>query len=209
MSSEERHDNSQLPSTLQYYEDHAEEYVDATTDIDMRTLYERFLSQLQPGARILDVGCGSGRDLRAFSERGYIAEGIEPCEKLARIAQQFSGRPVTVQDAQSLLPKGDYDGVWACASVLHVHRSEQHAVISRLILCLKPGGVLYISFKKGDRDRVAPDGRLFSDHTMESLKELVSLIPEAAILDCWESEDRTSQSGRQSWVNMLVERSHM
>jgi 2-polyprenyl-3-methyl-5-hydroxy-6-metoxy-1,4-benzoquinol methylase len=86
----------------------------------MERNYRPFLALLKPGARILDAGCGSGRDLKAFSERGYQVVGLDASELMVRLAREHSDQQVHHLAFQEVTYKEEFDGIWACASLLHV-----------------------------------------------------------------------------------------
>ncbi|RYZ42609.1 MAG: class I SAM-dependent methyltransferase [Myxococcaceae bacterium] len=169
----------------------------------MTALYEPFLATLSPGALILDVGCGSGRDSLAFLRRGFRVTALEPCEALAAHAEMLLGQPVTRQRAQKVNAEDTFDGIWACASLLHVPASETPAVLARLARALRPGGVLYVSYKLGRGERVE-DGRFFHDLTEEAVRRLLEAASFAVDV-LWVTDD--ARPGRsQRWVNALARR---
>lgn len=104
--------------TLRFYETNAEVYAEQTRGIDLAHLYKPFLKCIPRGGRILDVGCGAGRDLRRFMDDGFEAVGVDPSEKLAAIASEFSGCKVLVSGVQDLSFNQEFDGAWACASLI-------------------------------------------------------------------------------------------
>src|SRR5262249_12574588 len=157
-----------------YYEAHAPSYVDATLRIDMSELYEPFLALIPHGGRILDAGSGSGRDTLAFLEKGYQVEAFDASPALAEMSSRITGvltRVLRFQDFQSA-PR--FDAVWACASLLHVRLSEWPDVLKRLIDALNPGGALFISVKNGIGERIARDGRLFTDLDEKTARSLLA-----------------------------------
>src|SRR5258706_59421 len=112
-------------STLAYYERHAAEYAAATTPISMAAFASRFAALLPAPASVLDVGCGSGRDLRALSALGLTCTGLDLSPRLAYLAAEYSGCPVIIGDMRVLpIPDATFMGVWASASLLHLSRDE-------------------------------------------------------------------------------------
>jgi SAM-dependent methyltransferase len=126
--------------TLAYYERNAARYVGDTAGVDMAPLYEPFLALMPAGGRILDVGCGSGRDSLAFLARGYEVLAVDGSAAMVRAAAAagVSARRLRFQD---LAFESEFDGVWACASLLHVPRGEITGVVGRVARALRPGGV--------------------------------------------------------------------
>lgn len=196
----ERSGYSNVNSTIAYYEQNAEAYAASTVTTDMFDVRQAFLSCVPTGSRILDVGCGSGRDLKAFSDAGYSAEGLEPSSTMARLSASFSGCRVTCGRVQDLNSVAEFDGVWCCASLLHIVRSELPDVLGRILRVLKPQGVCFVSFKVGDGDR-EEIGRHFTDLQEPQLKSLLEHCG-GVILRSWNSPDR--RPGRSEiWVNCI------
>ncbi len=200
-----------MSQTSQYYNDHATTFFEATVGVDMGPLHARFLQNIPAGARILDAGCGSGRDARAFKDRGYQVTAFDASPELARLAAEHSGLQVQVAHFLSLpdaaqlgLPAGTlFDGIWACASLLHVARRDQPEAWSRLWRLLKPGGVVYASYKLGGGERVDHVGRSFTDAREDKLLEWLIELPGVAPKESWVTEDLRSRSGT-TWLNALV-----
>jgi SAM-dependent methyltransferase len=193
--------NSNPPSdpTVAYYDRNAKAYCEGTLGVCMDRLYKPFLALVPAGGHILDAGCGSGRDAREFLRRGYTVTAIDASAGLARVAVA----PVTVLRFEDMDWEGRFDGVWACASLLHVRRTEIDGVFARFSRALWPGGVWYMSFKPGEAEEVR-GGRLFSDYTEESLRELVGRHPLLEFVRVWVTGDvRPGQAG-QRWLNALV-----
>ena len=140
-------------STIAFYDEHADEFYAGTVGADIGELYDAFLPLLPDGARILDAGCGSGRDSRAFLDRGYEVTAFDASAALVEKASALLGRPVRRLTFQEMDYTEAFEGVWACASLLHVPRAEFDAVLARLARALVPGGVAFLSFKYGCRLR--------------------------------------------------------
>ncbi len=131
-------------STRAFYQRHAAEYAAATLRAPMDRFIERFAQELPRGARVADLGCGGGRDLRLLRERGLDPIGLDSAEALAVIAQQYSGASVVVGDLRSL-PFGAnaFDGVWASASLLHLRRANMSAPLAEIFRVIRAGGVFF------------------------------------------------------------------
>ena len=189
----------------------AAQYADATWPADLSALRARFIAALPARAsgqpRILDLGCGSGRDALAFSEAGFPVEAMDASSDMARIAAERTGLPVAVGRAEELAVEAHYDGVWACASLLHVPMAGLADVFLRLRRALRPEGVLYASFKWGRGERTE-GGLHFTDLTPESAEALVrgtsGLRPE----ESWASEDTRPGRAGVVWLNLLARRSN-
>lgn len=139
-----------MSQSVAYYNAHAQQVIDETLHVDMSALYDAFLPQLPENAHILDAGCGSGRDSREFLAGGYRVTAFDASEKLAALATKAISHPVSVRTFSQVTEHRAYDGIWACASLLHLPRQQIPHALARLWQALKPGGLLYLSFKQGE-----------------------------------------------------------
>jgi len=188
--------------TLKYYQDNAQTFFDGTVNVDMSSLYETFTRHLAPGARVLDAGCGSGRDAKAFLEMGYQLEAFDASSAMVELAREHSGLPVQVKTFADVEWKEEFDGIWCCASLLHVPAAELLEVMRRLADALKPGGVWYVSFKYGDGEREV-DGRRFTD--MDEVKLHVLMQDVAGIKITELRLTRDNRPGRDEiWLNSVL-----
>ena len=147
--------------TLAHYEHRADAFRDGTWDHDVSQNIETLLEFIEeaPPARILDLGCGPGRDLVTLRDRGHAAVGLDGAEAFCRMAREVSGQEVLHQDFLALdLPAASFDGVFANASLFHVPMSQIERVLGELHDCLKPRGVLFASIPRG------PDVENFDGH---------------------------------------------
>lgn len=150
-------------STRAYYQRHAKEYAAATLDAPMADLVGRFARGIAPGARVVDLGCGAGRDLRLLFGCGLDPIGIDLAEQLAATAQRHSGAPVVVGDLRQLpFADGAFDGGWAAASLLHLPRPEVSGALAEAFRVLRPGASFFASVKWGVGEGRDPDGRWFT-----------------------------------------------
>jgi len=191
--------------TLKYYQDNAQTFFDGTVNVDMSSLYEAFTQHLALGARVLDAGCGSGRDAKAFQEMGYQVEAFDASPAMVELAREHTGLPVKVMSFADVDWKEEFDGIWCCASLLHVPAVELPGVMRRFADALKPGGVWYVSFKYGDGEREV-DGRRFTDMDEVGLKALVSVLTDINVVKVWMTQDNRPMRD-ESWVNGVLRKS--
>ena len=191
--------------TLDYYERNAESFFNATIDVDMRPLYRRFLALLPPKARILDAGCGAGRDLRAFSELGHRVTAFDASPALAALAAEYAGQPVACARFDEIDWREAFEGVWACASLLHVSGTELPDALRRLACALVPGGVLYVSFKYGRGER-EHQGRQFTDLDEDALRALLDQVRDLRCIEVWVTGDQRPGRESERWLNGLLRR---
>ena len=168
----------------------------------MEAVYEPFVRLLPEGAEVLDAGCGSGRDSRVFLEKGYGVVAFDASEALATLASGHSGVSVLRMRFDELRFEDRFDGVWACASLLHVSRQEIDGTISNLSRSLKRGGVFYASFKYGDGETVLEDGRLFNGYTERTFRDLLRGHPELEVESLWRAQD--THRPEITWLNVLL-----
>ncbi|MFA6733371.1 MAG: class I SAM-dependent methyltransferase, partial [Sphaerochaeta sp.] len=126
-----------------YYEHHADLFLSTTKDIDMGMQYQMFLPYLKPGASILDAGCGSGRDSLAFLTLGFVVEAFDLSPSMVEAAKALTGLEVRCLSFQQMDYDAEFDGIWACASLLHVPKAELAEVFGLLHRALVDEGILY------------------------------------------------------------------
>lgn len=187
--------------TIDYYNKHAEEFTTSTFEVDMKSLYQPFLAELPEGARILDVGCGSGRDTLAFKNKGYQLDAIDYSEELVKKATRLTGIPIKLKSFYEVDDYEAYDGIWACASLLHCERSRLAEVLEKMVQALKPNGVIYISFKYGDSDR-DKDGRKFTDLDENQADALLKQFDNVQQIKQWVTLDQRPDR-QEKWLNLL------
>jgi SAM-dependent methyltransferase len=157
--------------TLQHYDERAAEFWAGTRDHDVKQNVEALLRHIRglPPLRILDFGCGPGRDLATFRALGHEPIGLEGSASLAAMARAHSGCEVWEQDFLDLrLPADRFDGVFANASLFHVPRQELPRVLGELHAALKPDGVLFTSNPRGNNEEGWNRGRYGAYHDLES-----------------------------------------
>ena len=189
-------------STHRYYEDKAEEYLARTSQLDMESLYKPFLELIPAGGTILDAGCGPGRDTLSFLKKGFQVTAFDASAKMVELASKQTGVAAFQMRFQELNYEQEFDGIWACASLLHVPFCELDDILSRFSRALKTGGICFMSFKNGNGERF-DDGRRYIDFTEATLRQKLADISGLSILRIWGTEDQAGRNGVQ-WVNALV-----
>jgi SAM-dependent methyltransferase len=193
-------------STVAYYDAHATEFCQRTISLDMSELYAPFLREIPAGGRILDAGCGSGRDSLAFLKAGYDVVSIDASLEMVKATSKLTRGDALLLAFDGIEFINEFDGIWACASLLHVARRKLNSVLVRLIKALKPNGVLYVSFKYGDSERME-GGRFFDDLNETLLAAALSDHPQLELLGMWVTNDvRNERRGGQQWLNAIVRR---
>lgn len=188
---------------IDYYNKNASLYFESTVELDMKETLDKFIEYLPEGAAVLDLGCGSGRDSLYFIENGFDTTALDGAEELCELASIHIGQNVLHMQFSELDFTEVFDGVWACASLLHLQTNEIDNVLNRVINALKPDGVLYMSFKHGDYEGIR-NGRYYTYYTTRSLKELIKGHKELEILELWNSQDVRTEREEESWMNVIV-----
>jgi len=190
---------------MSFYDENAETFIRDTLSVDMSAVMGSFVEHLPSEGRVMDAGCGSGRDIRSFLEKGFQVTAFDASAAMVNNATQFSGIDVRHATFSDLTDKDEYDGIWCCASLLHVAEAEFADAITRLTQALKPGGVIYLSFKYGAGERVSR-GRYFFDHTEESLADALRFLPELKIVSMWKTVDARPHRNNDFWLNAICRR---
>jgi 2-polyprenyl-3-methyl-5-hydroxy-6-metoxy-1,4-benzoquinol methylase len=152
--------------TRAFYEHRAAEYAATTSKVDLQHLYSVFERHVTKGSRVLDVGCGSGRDIVALSQRGFHVDGLDYSAPMASIATERTGKHVVVSAIEDLRAVHEYDAVWAVASLLHVQRNRIGSALKAIATSLYPRGYLLTSMQLGFGSETARDGRRFELYTV-------------------------------------------
>lgn len=143
------------------YQATADKFADKVANMAPLQSIEYFARLLPSQAIILDVGCGSGRDAKVFTEKGIKVVGIDFCSNLIEIAKATA--PLAdfhVMDMESLtFPPRSFDGVWSASSLHHLPKKNIPAVLKQIHALLKDGGYFYLSLKKGSGEVLEEDRR--------------------------------------------------
>lgn len=192
-----------MNNTINYYNQNAENFIENTQNADMHPTQERFLRLLDANTSILDFGCGSGRDTKYFLEKGYQVTATDGSSELCRLASEFTGIKVKEMLFQELDAMNQYDGIWACSSILHLPKKELLPVIQKMCEAQKDNGIIYTSFKYGDFEGER-NGRYFTDFTEKTFLEVIEKVPELTIEEHWITSDVRLGRGEEKWLNLLL-----
>lgn len=192
-----------MQPTLTYYNQNAVRFYAATVSVEFTATQQRFLSYLPAPAAILDFGCGSGRDTKAFLDQGYQVEAIDGSEELCKLATRYTGIQVRHMLFQDLNAISKYDGIWACSSILHLPGEELINVMRRMSIALKQGGIIYTSFKYGTFSGER-NGRYFTDMTEVTFDRFIRNIEELHIEEQWTTFDARPGRGDEKWLNLIL-----
>lgn len=194
--------------SIDYYNTYAAREFEETVNQDMSVIREGFLSYLEEGDTILDLGCGSGRDSLAFYELGYDVTPVDASEEMCRLAEIHTGLEVLQMTFEAMEFENVFDGIWACASLLHVPKKELSGILTKIARALNHKGILYMSYKLGDFEGFR-ENRYFSCYTEASMKELLSKNGCFKLIKFWETKDVRFGHSDGKWLNVLVKKSEI
>jgi len=192
-----------MDSTIKYYDENAKAFFENTKDADMKEVYELFLKYLPPEAKILDLGCGSGRDTKYFLEKGYDVTAVDGSIEMVKLSTHFTGKQTLHLTFDEINFNDEFDGVWACASLLHVPRSKINPVFKKIYLALKKGGVFYSSYKYGNKEEFR-NGRFFNNYDEISFNELLKNHPYFTLLEMKVTGDVRKGRENEKWLNVVL-----
>lgn len=191
--------------TIEYYNKHSKDYIESSLNVDMHILCDAFLKYLSVNALILDLGCGSGRDSLYFLQRGYSVVSVDGSEKMCQATTTLTCQNARKLQFDELDYQNEFDGIWACASLLHVPMEELPMVLSKVVQALKPQGILYMSFKYG-KFTGKKSGRFFSYMTETEARMLCSSEKQLNLLATSITEDVRPERESERWINIFAQR---
>lgn len=194
-----------MKETLSYYNQNADAFIEGTRKADMSEQYRHFLKHPSPGCKLLDLGCGSGRDSAYFSSLGFDVTAADGSEELCKRVRETYGIHTLCIKFEELSFVSEFDAVWACASLLHVKKADMPKVMGKVSAALKPGGVLYASFKYGSEERIS-NGRFFNDYTPNDLDTLLTPENRLSLLEYWITEDVRPDRSGERWLNFIAKK---
>lgn len=189
---------------IRYYDNNAALYVERTYDADMTHLYHAFQKYL-PSGKILDLGCGPGRDTLYFLEAGYDVTGMDGSQAMVDHCRNELHLNVVHATFDSYQPKECFDGIWACASLVHVPHQELTRIILRYLSFLRIGGIFFMSFKDRSEDYEA-FGRTFTCFTPDSLRNYMQTIDDIEILEYDETIDVRDYQEDERWISVFFKK---
>jgi len=193
--------------SIEFYNKNAGEYFDQTVNLDMQENLDRFTELLPEGGSILDLGCGSGRDSAYFISCGFDVTAMDASEEMCSLASIHIGQDVLQMSFAEMDFDEVFDGIWACASLLHVPGKEIDETLSKVIKSLKQNGILFMSFRYGEFEGER-DGRYYTDYQTRTLKELIANFEELDLIDIKKNQDKRLDKDSM-WINALVRKNQV
>ena len=191
--------------SIDYYNRYAVPYYEETVNVSMEDVMEPFLELLPENAEVLDLGCGSGRDTIVLEEKGCYVTPLDGSEEMCKLAEVNTDKEVLWMTYDEMTFDDVFDGIWACASLVHFTEREMKATLQKLVQALKMDGILYFSVHRGDRDGIY-NGRYFHDYHKKELTRLLEKISGLEIIEIWSTNDVRSGHADQKWLNVLAKK---
>lgn len=191
--------------TIDYYNTNYESFCENTIDVDFEYQQNKFLKYLENNNSILDLGCGSGRDSKAFLKKGFNVTSIDASSELCKIASKYIGQEVLCKSFDDIDYKEEFEGVWACASLLHVKYKDLIYIINKVSRALKQNGYLYMSFKYGEFEGYK-NGRYFTYLTEDRLSSILKGNNKLSIVEIFISTDVRDGRENEKWINIILKK---
>ncbi len=191
-----------MDKNIEYYNENAQSFFEGTVNADMSLWRDKFEKYVSDGGRILDAGCGSGRDSRAFKQHGYSVVAFDASKEMCRMAAELLNQEVWQMRFDEIAFDEEFDGIWACASLLHVPQDELPTIMQKLHTALKAKGSIYVSFKYGEGTKQRGE-RTFSDFTEDSVRKLLS-DSNFEVIECGITSDIRPGRDAEKWINAIA-----
>ena len=193
-----------IKDTLDYYDNNIETYKqmwlnDFSENYNFK-IPNIFLGYLEESSHILDLGCGTGRDSKYFIDGGYKVTSIDGSIEMCKVAENLLNRKVEQINFLDMNYKNEFEGIFACASLLHLSNDDLLIVLKKISNSLKQNGILYTCFKYGDSTRI-DNGRFYNDMNEEKFTNLSKNIEELKILRTWVTEQYKSDT---KFINFII-----
>ncbi len=192
-----------INKTVEYYNVNANAFSLDTEKLDFSEMQNNFLKFLSKGNYILDFGCGTGRDARYFIEHGMNVDLIDGSWKMCDIAWKNTGIKPKCLLFQEFYEVRKYDGIWACASLLHLFPDELIRVLTNLAISLKKDGLCYISFKYGQFEGIR-NNRYFLDMNERKMIQILKKVGLFSILEMYITKDVRKERNEELWLNVFL-----
>ncbi len=194
-----------MNKTIDYYNKNANNYFHSTVNANMSHIYKVYLKHLSPGSKILDAGCGSGRDSHYFLNKGYQVVSFDASAEMVKRSSQLIGQAVMLATFEDFQSDDVFDGIWSCAALLHVKKDRIAVAIQNLAKHLKPQGLFYMSFKYCEQD-YEEEGRHFTCYREDSFSDLITRVPALATVELFKTLDVRPDRPGEYWLNCFLKR---
>ena len=191
--------------TIEYYNINAEKFYNNTVGIELNDFYIKFLKYIPDGGKILDLGCGSGRDTLYFLQKGYDVISMDASEEMVKLSSELTKRKTLFLRIEDIDFQNQFDGIWACASLLHIDKTLTESVYNILCNALIDGGVLYASYKYGKGTSILED-RYYNNYDEKSFTEMIDNVENFDLITHWITSDLRPDREDEKWLNVLLKK---
>ncbi|MGI5947586.1 MAG: class I SAM-dependent methyltransferase [Lachnospiraceae bacterium] len=192
-----------MVDSIDYYNKYAVKFFEDTVDLDMTPIIGEFLNEMDEGATILDMGCGSGRDSLYMYELGYDVTAMDASLEMCRLAEVHTGLEVLQMKYEDMEFDDVFDGIWACGAFVHIPKDEMPAILKKTAAALQEQGILYLSVRLGNFEGFRGE-RYFSDYTETEIRDLLEDTGKFTIEKLWITADVRSNHPDTRWINVLA-----
>ncbi len=193
------------PKTEQFYSERAEEWASHLPQAHSSRL-DGFLSHLQPGACVLDLGCGDGRHAAYMEQNGFEVHAVDGVAKMVELSNQRLNRPAKLMLFEELDAQEEYDAIWANASLLHVYEQDLPEILKRVWRALKPGGWHFASFKGGDGGHRDQFDRYYSFISDKSLRHSYYSAGQWNLFELKSEMGKAYMTAQMPWHNIVAQK---
>lgn len=191
--------------TISYYDDNAKKFYNNTVNIDLGEFYSHFLQYIPDKGTILDLGCGSGRDSLYFLQHGYDVTSIDASEEMVRLSSELTNNKTLCMRIEDIEFQNKFDGIWACASLLHIDKKLTENVFINLGNALKNNGILYASYKYGTGTCILEE-RYYNNYDEISFGAVIDNIDNLEISTNWITKDLRPDRDDEKWLNIIMKK---
>ncbi|MDM8533197.1 class I SAM-dependent methyltransferase [Clostridiaceae bacterium HSG29] len=192
-------------NNITYYNENYDKYISESFKADMSLLYNEFEKYLNVKDIILDLGCGSGRDSLYFHNKGYNVISLDGSIKIIEHLKIILKNEIVFSTFEEYKTDKKFDGIWACASLLHVKKESMEEILLKYIDLLSVNGIFFISFKLRDNN-FSNNGRVFTCFTENSLKILLNKLLGIEIIKFIETKDVRKNRENEKWISVIIKR---
>ena len=190
-------------SSKSFYQNQAQAYFDQTFGVDPSLFLLPLVRHLSPGARILDVGCGAGRDMLWLTNMGYSCTGLDSSPALAELARRHTGQPVIEADFETFdFQEMDMDALLLVGALVHVPHERFQLILSRILRALKPQGHVLLAMKQGQGVQTRPDGRVFF---LWSKDDLMPIFEDCGLICIEYFKQQSKIRGSDIWMSFVLQ----
>ncbi len=195
-------------SSIDFYNENVERYSDNIKDSKSREILNEILKYIPENGKILDAGCGTGRDSLIMKELGYEVTAFDGAYKMVELARKVTGLPVIVDTFENIaLQNNTFDGIVALSSFIHVDKENMEQVFKKLYNSLKKEEYMVCSYKLGENYIYQEDGRKFTCYTIKEFAEFIEQKTQFTLIEKIIQTDARKGLEHIQWGNFILKKS--